>query len=109
MEALQNLIVLSLAITVGMVGGIAGGCKIHFLRVREAVKLIEGHLEVTVRHEWADRLWLRLFLLTAGVVIVIFGWQLPFCNSLGLFLLTLVTAYWITRARRADRSIVDFT
>jgi|SRR5271170_1857161 len=108
MDALQNLVVLCLAATVGAVGGIAAGCKIHVLRVRETMKIIDGKVQVAVRYQWADRLWLRLFILAAGVATAIAGWQFVFCDSLALFLLTLDVTYWITRKRRAYNNIAGF-
>jgi len=108
MEGLENLVVLCLAATVGAASGIAAGCKIHLRRVRENQRYLEGTVDVTVRYQWADRLWLRLFLLAAGVVIVIMGWQFLLCDSLGLFMLTLVVSYWVTRARRAYKNLAVF-
>jgi hypothetical protein len=108
MEALENLVVLCLAATVGAASGIVAGCKIHLRRVRENQKYLDGQVGVAVRYQWADRLWLRLFILAAAVVIVIMGWQFPFCESLGLFMLTLVVSYWVTRARRAYNNLAGF-
>jgi hypothetical protein len=108
METLEILVILCLSAVLGLAGGLFAGSKLHVLRVREAMRLIEGRVDTTVRYQWADRLWLRIFLLAAGTTLLVLGWQLLIGKSTGLFLLTLVSSYWFTRARRANNNIADF-
>ena len=108
MEFLESLLILCGVSIVGLASGIAAGCEIHLLRVREAINQIEGKLNVAVRLRWADRLWLRLLILALGTFELLMGWQSLICTSTALFLLTLVVAYWVTRARRADNNIAGF-
>jgi hypothetical protein len=109
METLEILLSLCLSVILGLAGGLLAGSKLHVLRVREAIRLIEGKVDATVRYQWADRLWLRLLLLATGVVLMALGWQYLIDESTGLFLLTLVSSYWFTRARRANNNIADFS